>query len=60
MNEQQIKKFYMAYVHESHYPDPVETEAKEDRLEVHYLYLVDKGSIERIYSPKWAYIVYKS
>ena len=50
----------MAYVHESHYPDPVETEAKEDRLEVHYLYLVDKGSIERIYSPKWAYIVYKS
>lgn len=59
MNEEQIKKFYMNYVHKSHLSDPIEQKVDEEKRQAVFTYPLDRSSFQRIYS-HWAYTIYLS
>ena len=59
MNEEQIKKFYMNYVHESHLTEPIDQKVDEKNKQAVFTYPLDRGSCQRIYK-KWAYTIYLS
>lgn len=59
MTEEQIKKFYMNYIHESHLADPIEQQVDEEKKQAVFTYPLDKGSCQRIYK-NWAYTIYLS
>lgn len=59
MNEEEIKKFYMDFVHESMLPQPIEQQVDEEKRQAVFTYPLDEGSYQRIYF-KWAYTIYLS
>lgn len=59
MNEEQIKKFFMNYVHESHLMSPIEAKIDKEKKEGIFIYPLDMGSFVRIYR-NWAFTVYTS
>lgn len=59
ISEQEIKNFYMEYVHESHLLAPLEQKVDEKKKKAIFTYPLDKGSCQRVYY-HWAYTVYLS